>query len=903
MANKKISELTAFTTLADNDVLAGVDTSASETKKLPLSVLKAYVDTDTTYTAGTNIEISNSNVISAPNVYNKTEVDTSLDNVEDSLQTQLDDNVEDLKSQIEALKTVYNAFPTTTGTGTSASLDGTAEVTFKKLDLYGNTSQETTLGTNLLPISLDILNDNNSAGTWSGNVYSYRGLTYTYNEEDGSITVNGTLDGTDALSFYIARVGTSSQYSKVTLPSGTYYFTANEVSGASNTYKMKFNISGGSEYNVYGTGTAKEGNATFTGSSDMSVSIFIYGGQNLSNVKFCPMIATTSGATYEKYTYGASPNPNYPQDVEVVSGDNKVCVTNKNIFTTSKIGTWTKRNTPFEVTYNNENEFVLSSTNTSAYGYAYSAIAKYPATIGKTYTLSYNVTNKTNTGTADADMVNLNATYVEPTNIPMGSKTITATEPYIYIYAEIGKQSGTAPSATITNIQIEEGSTASTYEVHQETDYDINLPVENLFVPFEYTRTSNSVTFTYSLDGYINANGTASGTAISILSSSASSYLITLKAGTYTISGGTNQVAIEVLNSSGTGLADTNYNYSKSFTISEQTQVFIRLKMDTGKSASNVKIYPMLEKGSKANSYTPYGTTPIEMCKIGDYKDTFKKSTGANLFSSELELGSIDGTTGELVNNSNCVRTKDFIEVEAETTYTLGNNRYYQMLIYFYQEDGTYISTTSSSAVTYTFTTPSNCTKIRVRSNVNLVQNKLDTMYMLQKGDTLTKFEPYGTGIWYAYKEIGKIVLNGSESWTRATSTYAYYFYMNRPTNWYGPYDAYSNHFKYMTQYTNKDNSIYIGSTRLILSNILLNGTYISEKTDLQNWLSTNNDIIYCPLATPVGIDIPQTLKDQLDELERAYSYENKTNVYQENNDKPFELDTEAIKSLKNILN
>lgn len=38
----KISELTELTELTDNDVLAGVDTSAEETKKIPLSALKDY---------------------------------------------------------------------------------------------------------------------------------------------------------------------------------------------------------------------------------------------------------------------------------------------------------------------------------------------------------------------------------------------------------------------------------------------------------------------------------------------------------------------------------------------------------------------------------------------------------------------------------------------------------------------------------------------------------------------------------------------------------------------------------------------------------------------------------------------------------------------------------------------
>ena len=34
-----------------------------------------------------------------------------------------------------------------------------------------------------------------------------------------------------------------------------------------------------------------------------------------------------------------------------------------------------------------------------------------------------------------------------------------------------------------------------------------------------------------------------------------------------------------------------------------------------------------IEKGSKANTYTPYGATPIELCKIGNYQDYFYKDS------------------------------------------------------------------------------------------------------------------------------------------------------------------------------------------------------------------------------------------------------------------------------------
>ena len=76
----KISELPLLDSLADNDIIAGVDTSADVTSKIEMSTLKDYIGSNT-YTAGTNIDITN-DVISAPNVYNKTEVDDLIEAID-----------------------------------------------------------------------------------------------------------------------------------------------------------------------------------------------------------------------------------------------------------------------------------------------------------------------------------------------------------------------------------------------------------------------------------------------------------------------------------------------------------------------------------------------------------------------------------------------------------------------------------------------------------------------------------------------------------------------------------------------------------------------------------------------------------------------------------------------------
>ena len=73
---------------------------------------------------------------------------------------------------------------------------------------------------------------------------------------------------------------------------------------------------------------------------------------------------------------------------------------------------------------------------------------------------------------------------------------------------------------------------------------------------------------------------------------------------------------------------------------------------------------------------------------------------------------------------------------------------------------------------------------------------------------------------------------------------------------------------------------------------------------DYKTWLGTHNTILYYVLATPTTTEITDsTLISQLDNLEKAYSYDTQTNISQTNQDKPFIISYEAILSLRNVLN
>jgi hypothetical protein len=70
-----------------------------------------------------------------------------------------------------------------------------------------------------------------------------------------------------------------------------------------------------------------------------------------------------------------------------------------------------------------------------------------------------------------------------------------------------------------------------------------------------------------------------------------------------------------------------------------------------------------------------------------------------------------------------------------------------------------------------------------------------------------------------------------------------------------------------------------------------------TTENEVNTYLANNNIIAYYVLATPTDIEITDTtLISQLNALEKAKSYDNVTNIMQENNDLPFILDIKTLK-------
>lgn len=386
----KISELPSLETLADNDILAGVDTSEDTTSKITLEQVKDYATEDT---------------------YSKSETD---------------EQIEKLQEELDAVSTIYNAFPTVSDEDESMTLNGTAESKFKTLDLKGNTSQETTKSINL-----------------AYNITQY-GKRCDFNIEEGK---NYTL----AVMLSVSASNTN-QYYTGAIPQ---IDGENAFSRTYKSYPSTTSVGTIMWYNLTGLKTGKINMETF--------------GQSLGN-PYYENVMIVEGTydlstlpTYEPYTGGSpAPNPSYPRDVNVVSGDNTIYVEGKNLFDgvfrqgnryTNGLNDTTRLFTTQNYFIKQGQRYTLSTTLGSNYKYAINLSAiKFPLTAGTSY--FYDSGWKTGT-----------FTFVPSQDGYLG----------IVVATTNGTDNLTPSNISSFTWQLEKGSPATTYEPYKRNTYPINL--------------------------------------------------------------------------------------------------------------------------------------------------------------------------------------------------------------------------------------------------------------------------------------------------------------------------------------------------------------------------------------------------------------------------------------------
>lgn len=360
--------------------------------------------------------------------------------------------------------------------------------------------------------------------------------------------------------------------------------------------------------------------------------------------------------------------------------------------------------------------------------------------------------------------------------------------------------------------------------------------------------------------------------------------------------------------------SNIQYTYSE-----EKTANYLKLSCSSGVVCNNFSYYIQIEEGGKATDYQPY-FEPLEYCKIGNYSDTFVKTSGKNLVNIYQTFQA--GTT--YLNNGITYTINDNGTITVNGTATAQSN--------FYVFDNQNIALESGTYTNYGFRTDSKImfglglgsddgTKymnafegiakqtmsnpvikymvIRVANGVSVVNQIVKPM--LVKGDystsTFPEFEPYGVDEWWLKKNINKTNIDTTNLGTVTNYTNIDYASYAKPTDFagYNSYDSInilSNKLIDMPMATagwDTENNI-----NKISGNANKNYWWIgfAKNTSLSDMKNTlENTIIYYPLLTPTYVPLSDTLQDELNAISTGFkSYANTTNITQTNDDLPFVL-------------
>ena len=454
----------------------------------------------------------------------------------------------------------------------------------------------------------------------------------------------------------------------------------------------------------------------------------------------------TDKLEYEPYTGGQpSPNPDYPSEIKTVKGI-------RNLFKVKEEGFISTLVTHTKLS---DNSFRMSATRDTAT--TWTALVDIPINIedikpNTTYTFSKkHKIDGTTFNRMGAIRTKINGTY----NTLYETDSITFTTPedlqslsLVFYIAHTDSTIGTG-TIDFEDIMLEEGSIR-----HSPVPYGSWLEVKdtgkNLFKGFNFEKTSNDITFNYYEDGSISAIGTSTGTAYSMTSDIATNYKFMLKAGTYTLNGGKTNIAVEVVKSDGVSIASTSIY--KTFTIDEDTEVFVRLNISKGKTVNEI-IKPMLEEGSEPTEYEPYKeqSTLIDMNKPNLFD---KNNATLNQY--------INSNGGE--GSENGAYFSDYILLKANTIYSFVNRGTWQS-VGIYDINKNYIS---RQTIKNTYKPTSDC-YVRMNGDMNFINEAgvyegYSPYYELSSiGDTKDTLT-IQNGKAYINQKIGKVVLDGSES-------------------------------------------------------------------------------------------------------------------------------------------
>ena len=343
-----------------------------------------------------------------------------------------------------------------------------------------------------------------------------------------------------------------------------------------------------------------------------------------------------------------TPTPSAPVPVQTVTGRQTVTVAGKNILdyvTYFRSGTYNG----ITATLNDDGSITISGKPTSDY---VQIVSVHDITDlledGATYSLSsdghdrrligqFQRRPKNGGGTQYIDTITGNKTVtIDKTNnnYSIGVMTVTTTD------------WGNDPLTITRTFQFEKGSVTS-FEPFKGQAQEINLG-KNLIEPRMPTWTYNGVTCTNNGDGSFTLNGTATATATWRIEQSTANGHDHLRAlnGTYTLSCKGIQTGVSLIVTQFDVwqiIGRVQNNETPSTFTSNLNDTLVYIAVTNGTTVNNVTVYPQLERGSTASSYSAY-FDPIELCKIGTYQDRIYKENGKWWLHKEVGKAVLNGS-------------------------------------------------------------------------------------------------------------------------------------------------------------------------------------------------------------------------------------------------------------------
>jgi hypothetical protein len=517
------------------------------------------------------------------------------------------------------------------------TLDNTVEAPFGDLKIYGDATQATTTGKNLFVAEASA---------------SLNGVDLTLNA-DGTYTLEGIASGNANFALFIPIADV-----KVTAGSAYAFSSTNALpAGVEVRYEAyTTNSSTGWLRHIVPFLSSTRQSST-TSSANLTDALYVR--QNIfvaSNTALTTPVtfgiqleAGDSPTSFEPYTAGASPNPEYPQDINVVTGEQTVKVTGKNLLSLTD-GTYTNRGVQVVVSNGRLTINRVSSDISTAFARV-RLIEPITFRAGDTITLSANNTDTIGTGNPYMSIRLNNGTGDIPAtdvvlNVADSHTTYTFGTETTIEQLTIRCAYQLSPQDFIVLPQLELGSTASDYVPYQSQSYEINLG-KNLFDKDNVTE----------LIGQVTANLTFDTTA-----TNARTIVIPCRPNTpYAVSKITKGSRTRV--ATATGRVDqgsgsfTNYSQDNVGAVDNRTAVYLTsgandkyLYFTYGQTSDSdfANILPsiQIEVGSLATHLAAY-FTPIELCKIGDYQDYIWTDGEKWYKHKEIEKAVYDGSADE----------------------------------------------------------------------------------------------------------------------------------------------------------------------------------------------------------------------------------------------------------------